>query len=302
MVSLIEFRRSSHYDAIVSRTTLPDALMSTKTVAKAASNKSGEEDETASGTFRAITRTMNLLRCLSHHPQGLTLTELSNEAGLHKATVSRFLKALEHDRFVTANGKTWKLGSSFFEIGTRAIGHTDLREMARPFMESACHEIGATVQLASLVDDGVVYVEKVEPLDLPLKINTQIGSRRPLHCTALGKVLAASRDWPEVEAILARTGMRQMTARSITDPMTLKAELERVREQGYAVDDHEYNELVACVAAPVRNASGNVIAGLSISTFGIEVDSPRFRMLVETSVSVAGAISAAFGWRADPAR
>lgn len=276
--------------------------MSMKPIAEEAATlvEAGPRNDSGAGTFRVIERAMRLLRCLSRHPDGLTLTELSRESGLHKATVSRFLRALDQGRFATANGKTWKLGPAFFEIGARAIGRTDLREVARPFMEAACHAVGETVQLAILADDGVVYIEKVEPADQPLKINTQIGSRRPVHCTALGKIMAAHRDWSEVETILGRTGMQRMTGRSIVDPTHFKAELERVRRQGHAVDDHEYNELVVCAAAPVRNASGDVVAGLSVSTFGIAAESARFRALIEAAVRVADEISGALGWRALP--
>jgi IclR family acetate operon transcriptional repressor len=164
-------------------------------------------------------------------------------------------------------------------------------------MEEASRLTGETVQLAVLADGGVVYIEKIEPPDLPLRINTQIGTRRPVHCTALGKVLAAGRERREVEQIVQAGGLQRFTPRTITSLSALLEELARVRRAGYAVDDREYNELVSCAAAPVRNNAGTIVAGLSISTFGIAADSARFRELVERTVATAGAISAALGWQ-----
>lgn len=258
------------------------------------------ENQDGKSSVRVIERTMRILKCLARHSDDLTLTEISQQIDLHKATVLRFLKTLEQGGFVASGtrSKGWRLGPAFLEIRTRAIGRHDVREIARPFMEEACRITGETVQLAILADNGVVYIEKIEPPDLPLRINTQIGTRRPVHCTALGKVLAAGRDRREVEQIVQATGLQRFTPRTITSLAGFLEELAQVRRDGYAVDDREFNELVSCAAAPVRNNAGSLVAGLSISTFGMEVGSARFGELVERVVATAGAISAALGWRA----
>lgn len=259
-----------------------------------------EEDDSGKSTLRVITRATDLLKCLSYYPAGLTLTELSRETRLHKATTARFLKALAERGFVAPAParKAWKLGPALVEIGSRAAEHTDIREIARPIMKDASRRTHETVQLAILADKGVVYVEKIEPDDLPLRIHTQIGSRRPLHCTALGKVMAAFRDWSEVEGMVGPDALERRTKRTITDRRNLKGELSRVRDQGFAVDDREYNDLVVCTAAPVRDASGEVIAALSISTFGISTDSARFHELIRVACATADSVSAGLGWRA----
>lgn len=257
-----------------------------------------EGDTSGKSAFRVVERAIELLKCLSKQPAGLTLTELSLEAGLHKATTARFLKALAQGGFAAQapNEKIWKLGPAFFEIAARAIGHTDIRLVARPIMEEASKATSETVQLAILTDDTVVYVEKVEPDNLPLKINTEIGSRRPVHCTGLGKVLAAHLDDADIDRLVDRIDLPRRTARTITERDSLRAELARIRQEGVAVDDHEYNELVICAAAPVRDATGRVVAGLSISTFGIEADSARFKDLKTTAIETADRISAKIGW------
>jgi DNA-binding IclR family transcriptional regulator len=244
--------------------------------------------------IRAIDRAIAVLKCLSLHPNGLTLTEISREVDLHKATTLRFLKALSHSGTVApaTTGKGWKLGPTFFEISARAADQTDIRDLARPIMEALSRSCRETVQLAVMADDSIVYVEKIEPPDAPLKMNTQVGSRRPIHCTGLGKVLAAFQEWDDVKRILAEVGMRRFTAQTITTVAKLQAELARIRAQGYAVDDREYNRLVVCVAAPVRDPTGRVVAGLSISAFGEPVESKRFKELIGLCNETAARISA----------
>jgi DNA-binding IclR family transcriptional regulator len=249
-------------------------------------------------SVRVIDRTMRILKCLAQHADDLTLSELSQQIELHKATVLRLLKTLEQGGFVALGArKGWRLGHAFLEIRTRAIARHDVRDVARPLMEEASRLTGESVQLAVLADNGVVYLEKIEPPDLPLRINTQIGTRRPIHCTALGKVLAAGRQRREVEQIVQATGLQRFTPRTITSLSAFLEQLAQVRRNGYAVDDREYNELVSCTAAPVRNNAGFVVAGVSIATFGATVGSARFRELIERVVATAAAISAALGWR-----
>ena len=239
---------------------------------------------------------MSILQCLSYHHVGMTLTELSREAQLDKATALRFLKSLANGGFVSVEDKAWKIGPAFLEIGARATNQGGVRDIARPIMERASQECGETVQLAILADADVVYVEKVESADQPLRINSGIGSRRPIHCTALGKVLSAEKAWVDVEKIIKTKGLEKFTHQTITDVDRFKKELQRISSQGYAIDDREYNNLVVCVAACVRDATGRAVAGLSISTFGISVESNRFKQLIETVKDVADTISADLGW------
>lgn len=247
---------------------------------------------------QVIDRAAEVLAVLSHHPDGLTLTELTQATGLHKATALRFLKSLEQNGFAEkeGSGKFWGLGPAIFEMASRASRRNDLRELARPVMEAISAELGETVQLAILVGNEIVYVEKIEPENLALKINTQIGSRRPIHCTALGKVICADMDWSRVRAMLDSAGMAAQTPQTITDPERFGEELRKVRESGYAVDDREYNNLVACAAAPVRNASG-IVAGLSVSSLGIAADSARFAALVDAIKAGAERLSEKLGYK-----
>ena len=262
----------------------------------------GEQDGSANDDgrnhFGVVDRAMHILRCLSDHPDGLTLTELSGVTKLHKATVARFLKTLEKGGFAAVGpSKTWTVGPALVDIATRAQRRLDVRDVARPIMAELCRATNETVQMAILSDDSIAYVDKVEPPEQPLRINTQIGSRRPIHCTGLGKVLAAFHPEPaEIERILKTAGMRRVTPQTITSLSAFREELARIRHDGYAIDDREYNELVTCVAAPVRDSSGRTIAGLSLSLIGVPTESARFDELAQTVATAADRISNAMGW------
>jgi IclR family acetate operon transcriptional repressor len=249
-------------------------------------------------SVRVIDRTMRILRTLAEAPGLMTLTELSHAVGLHKSTVLRFLRTMEQGDFVASGpgGKGWRPGPVFLDIRARSIARHDLAAIARPLMEEACRLTGETVQLAILPDTSIVYLAKVEPLDPPLRINTQVGARRPIHCTGLGKVLAAYRDRAEMDRILAEAGLPAFTSHTITTAAAFHAELAQVRLNGYAIDDREYNELVSCIAAPVRNSDGIVVAALSMSSFGQGVKSPRFPALIEAVRSTATRLSELLGW------
>jgi len=248
--------------------------------------------------FRVIERAIDVLKCMSQHPQGLTLTELSQKVDLNMATVLRFLKAFQNGGVATQRriGKVWVLGPALYEMAKSATGHDDIRDMSYQAMEKLMVEINETVQLAILADGKIIYIEKIEPNDLPLRINTEVGTRRPLHCTALGKVMAADLDWAEVESLLEEHGMDPKTEQTITTQTAFRRELGKIRADGYAVDDREFNQLVVCAAAPIRNSTGRVVAGISVSTFGISTKSKRFRQLINAVKSTGDEISQSLGF------
>jgi len=258
-----------------------------------------EENDSPVGSVRVLDRAMRILKHLAQQPGGLNLTKLSSEIDLHKATVLRFLRTMEQGGFVASgsDGKSWRLGPAFLDINMRMLVRHDIREIARPEMEALSARTGQTVQLALLSEGAVVYIGKVEPAELPLKINTQIGTRRPIHCTSLGKVMAAFGDQTEMERAVRASGMQRFTSQTITSLPQLREEFSGIRARGYAIDDREYNDLVACVAAPIRDASGDVIAALSVSTFVMSVGSASFRRLIPSSVDAAKRISAMVGWK-----
>lgn len=236
--------------------------------------------------IQVLDRALALLEVLSHQGPDLTLAQISELLKLHKSTAHRLIMVLERHRLIEKNSNTgkYRLGLKLFELGTKAIGQLDLRERARPFLERAVLETGETVHLCVYDDGEVVYLDKVEPTR-SVRLASSVGRRNPAYCTAVGKALMAFLPEAEVEIASAKFGFRQLTRRTISNMLELKAELSRVRKQGYAVDNEENEEGVCCVGAPVWSFGTHPVAAISVS-------GPTFRMTTEKIPVVAQSIAA----------
>jgi DNA-binding IclR family transcriptional regulator len=232
---------------------------------------------------QVLDRVFSMLDILALNTSDMTIPDLSAALGLHKSTVHRLLMVLEHNRFVerTADGR-YCLGLRLFELGSRAVDRLNLTEQARPYLEKLVLEIGETAHLCILEDDQVLYVEKVEPART-VRMPSRVGRRNPPYCTAVGKALLAFLDDEALDALIQGLELKAYTRNTIVTPAALKKDLYLVRQRGYAVDNEEIEEGLKCIAAPVRNYSGRVIASLSIA-------GPAFRITHQTIPSVAKAV------------
>ena len=236
---------------------------------------------------QVLDRALGLLDALAQQPNGATLTELSLRLRLHKSTAHRLVMVLERHHLVCRQPETgrYRLGLKLFELGSRAVASTDLREQARPHLQRVLYETEETVHLCVLDEGEVVYVDKVEP-QRSVRMASSMGRRMPAHCTAVGKAMLAELSETEVDEIVRRSGLRRVTRHTITTPAELSAELRAIRARGYALDNEENEEGVRCVAAAVRDSNGHPVAAISVS-------GPSFRITKEKVPVVARAVTAA---------
>jgi DNA-binding IclR family transcriptional regulator len=192
--------------------------------------------------------------------------DLSRRTGLSKATVHRLLVALEQNRFIEQNPETrqYRLGLRLFELGSHAVSQVDLVSIAQPFMEDLAEATGETTHLGVIRDGMVLYIAKVEGWHA-LRMPTQVGTRMPLHSTALGKVLLAHLSDEERDGFLDNIDYIPTTPNTITKRELLHAALGSVRSNGFAVDNEELEVGLRCIAAPIRNYTGQVIGAISVS-------------------------------------
>lgn len=226
---------------------------------------------------------------------GLSLAELSTRLGLNKSTALRLLRPLLDSRLVarTASGR-YRLGVQALVLGQAYLASLDLRAVARPELEALVAATGETVHLVVYDRPDVVYVDKVDSPST-VRMVSRIGSRMPAYCTAVGKAFLAHAPADEVTAALAY-GMPRRTARTITSRRAMAAELKRVREAGYAVDDQENEDDIVCVAAPVRDHTGGVVSAVSVSGPATRMTAAKRRRVVPQVVAAAGRISGDLGW------
>jgi DNA-binding IclR family transcriptional regulator len=247
----------------------------------------------------AVERALGILEAIARRHEGLTNSELSRKLAIPKSSASYLLRALVRRGYLQRNpedGK-YRLGLKVLDLGHGVATGLDLRALARPVMQELVKRVQLTSHLAILDNGEAVYIERVEAPGF-IQMNTWIGRRMFIHSTSIGKVLAAHLPPEEVEHIVAEHGLVKRTAKTITQSGKFLKELERVRIQGWAVDDEENNLGVRCVAAPVFNAEGRVEAALGISGTVAMVNSHTMTRYAEAVKDAARRISAKLGYSA----
>lgn len=252
---------------------------------------------------QSVDRALVLLESLCQSSAGLSLHELADAAGLPKSTAHRLLKTLMHHNLVRQDNQKglYVPGLRLFELAYAQINSLSLLTQASPFVIALARQTDETVHLAILDDYEVVYLSKEETVH-PIRMHSSIGKRAPAHCTGLGKaMLAYLPDEKLVEAV-RRRGFARYTSRTITSLPELKAHLAIVRRDGYAIDNAEHEEDILCVAAPIRDHLGEVIAAISLSIPAVRCDLERIRSFAGMVCHHAAQISYQLGYVSESGR
>src|SRR6266849_5672522 len=214
----------------------------------------------------AVERALNILEAAAQRREGLTNSEISRKLGIPKSSASYILRTLEKRGYLRREAETgrYRLGLKILSLGGDVQSNLDIADVALPFMRSIVEKIHLTVHLAVLDQGEAVYIEKVEAPGF-FKVNTWVGRRMFLHSTSVGKCLLAWLPKHEVETIAKQQGLKRRTPETITSIAKLLADLERVKQSGYAVDDEENSLGARCLGAPIFDAMGNVTAALGAS-------------------------------------
>jgi IclR family transcriptional regulator, KDG regulon repressor len=215
--------------------------------------------------IQTVSRALDLLEQFQEGDAEFGITDLSNRLNLQKNNVFRLVATLKAKNYIEINDLTgkYRLGIKTRALGQVATRLIDFANQARPFLgelKQQCHE---TCCFSVIKDGYTCFLDCVES-DLPVRVSQQVGSRRPLYCTAAGRVQLAFMGPLKRMELLSGPEMKRLTARTITDPELLKIELDRVSQQGYAVDDQEHDAGVMEIAAPVFDSRGAIIGALSI--------------------------------------
>ena len=216
-------------------------------------------------SIQVIDRSASLLDAIAAAEHPLSLKILSADTGLHPSTAFRILAALGEVGFVERDSAGhYLLGRKLLQLAGRVRRGIDIREEARDVMEALRDQIGETVNLTVREGDEVIYIERVTPKRM-MRVEQVIGSRAPLHVTAVGKLMLGELGDAFVGAYAERTGLPSYTRHTINTPQALLQEVHRAIEDGYALDNEEAEEGVGCIGTLIHDSSGAVVAGLSIS-------------------------------------
>lgn len=245
---------------------------------------------------RTLDRGLALLEHLSVEREA-TLSALARAVAMTPTTASRLLETLKGRGFVDYDNTSglYSVGLRAFTVGSSVLRARKLDRVALPAMRALGDAIGLPVNLAVRDGRSAIYIEQIEAPGV-VRLSVQPGVQMPLHATAVGKALAAWL-WAEAldEALFSRP-LTTHTKHTMTQADDIAKDLIRVRERGWATDDQEYQVGLFCLAAPVYDRGGNVVAAISVSMLASIVDADNLNRLAGSVVESASEISAKLGW------
>lgn len=240
----------------------------------------------------AVERALNILEAAAHRRDGMTNSEISRKLAIPKSSASYILRTLERRGYLRREAETgrYRLGLKILSLGGDVQANLDIADLALPFMRTLSEKIRMTVHLAVLDQGEAVYIEKVEAPGF-FKVNTWVGRRMFLHSTSVGKCLLAWLQKHEIETMVKEQGLKKRTPKTITSISKLVAELEHVKESGYAMDDEENSLGARCLGAPIFDAVGNVAAALGASGTLTQTDEAEMPRIIDALKETARRIS-----------
>jgi len=216
--------------------------------------------------IKVLEKVTRILDLFDEKGKELTATEIHELLELNKSTTFRILNMLEGAGYLERDPATlnYRLGFKLYYLGSLVEGRTEIRNLAHPFLEQLKEKCDETVHLVVLDHGEALYLDKLEGKKA-IRVVSRVGWRLPSHCSGVGKVLLASLPEETLHKIIKEKGLKRFTKNTITDPETLKIELARIRKQVYAIDNEEIEVGLKCVAVPVKDGEGRVVAAISIS-------------------------------------
>jgi IclR family transcriptional regulator, KDG regulon repressor len=248
--------------------------------------------------IQSVERAADILELFLVTKPELSIKEISEQLNLSKSTAHGIIKTLEHRGYLQQNPEDlkYKPGIKLFELGNFVGKHLDIGKIARPIIRALVDELNETVHLVSLQRDELVYIEKVEGQSA-LTIYSHIGKRAPFHSTGVGKSILAHLNETDRNRILSTITLESFTKHTMTNVEEIKEQLHSIREQGYAVDDEEIELGLKCIAAPIFNHQGNVIASISCAAPKMRLDENRLPKVISGIKRAAAEISNCLGYK-----
>ena len=257
-----------------------------------------EGPESGSGRLSSVTSALLVMKAFSAEESEIGISSLAKRLGLAKSTVHRLAVTLASEGFLEQNPETgrYRLGLSLFTLGALARRRMDVSNVSRPLLGVLRDKFQEASTLAILSGTSVMFLHNLES-GQAIGIRAHIGDLKPAHCTAEGRVMLAYAA-PAVVAEVLKEGLSPRTAKTITNAAAFKRVLEEVRVAGYAIDDEESEDGMRCLAAPVRDISGKVIAAVGLAGPTQRLPKKDLRAKAPEVGAPGEAVSMRLGWRA----
>lgn len=248
--------------------------------------------------INSLARGLKILELLAQSHEPLTLSRIAADMALTLPTVYRFLFTLESLGFVDKDPdmKSYRVSPKVLALGYGAFQSSDIWQTAHPYLLRASRDHGETFNLAILDGTDILYIDRIKTQKI-LTINLEIGSKLPAYCTSMGRVLLAFLPEEQALKIIEQSSIIPMTSRTVLTTETLKGILQKVRQDGYAVNNGELALELISVAAPVRNSDGRVVAALNMAVNAAQYEKDNIHLkLAPTVKAMALKISQALGF------
>lgn len=249
------------------------------------------------GGVQSVERALHILNLFKEHDE-LGITRIAEILNLPKGTVHGLVKTLVQNGFLEQNDQTqrYRCGVEVFKLGMSVARRIDIRHIAAERARKLCDATQETVHMAVLMDGMCVNVARYTPAR-PFLLIPQVGTAVPAHCTATGKVLLSQLNDEQLQAVIDHNGLQGYTRHTITDPAELRRHLEEVRRKGYAVSDQEALLGLTCLAAPVRDHTGTIVAAISVAGGADSImEKEKLDWLLEAVITAAAEISSGLGY------
>lgn len=244
----------------------------------------------AKATLQTVDRALQLLEILAEHPEGMQPKEFESILELNKITVHRLLATLENRGFVERQGNNYKIGLKLVELSSMKLNNIELKTEAAPYLRKLVNLLGLPVQMAILEGNEAVFIEKIESIST-FHMYSQIGKRIPLYASGVGKVLLSQKTDEKILSDLSKVTFQAFTHRTLTSPQSVLAEIQTARKQGYAIDNEEHEEGIFCIAAPIYDYRGQIIAAISVGgkepEFIVDKKADHFTLIKETANEIS---------------
>ena len=249
-------------------------------------------------SIRSLDKAISVLDEISGIDGDIDLASLSRMVQMPKSTLLRILSTMKKHNFVhqDEHTKRFKLGLTLIALGKAAEKTFSLMEEVRPFLAQISERTGETASLMVLEGDHAVYIDQVVSKNI-IRSEPCIGLSTGLHCSSGGKVLLSSMDDEQINALMKRTTLQRKTAKTLTNSADLWKEIKKVREKGYAIDDEEGEVGARCIAAPLRDERGEVIAALSVMGPSTRIRQKDFTELAQIVIEGASRVSRVLGYK-----
>ena len=269
--------------------------MTTQTARQTAARPDAPTDADAhvAASANASEKTLLVLEAALTHPR---FTDVVDATGLAKATTHRILSTLVDHRFITVDRDgSYLPGPKILSLAGKALERIDISAIAKPYVDALVDKAHCTIHLGVVNGDEIVYLIRADS-DKPYRMPSRVGHAVPMHSTGIGKVVLSGYTDDELARFVARAGLPPRTAHTLTTAEALHAEIADVRRLGYALDREENVPGLGCVAAPIRDLTGTIKYGLSISTLTLEHTVAQIQAMAPMAIETADRISRALGY------